>query len=191
MTRTLKEITETLTELKTNNLKAIEQVETEIDKTNKAVTKAQQQQAEAQEADDMKVYEKASNSLWKANTTLEFLKNKLDKLNEPLLSQAEAMDIKAEIEDIFDRKNEGYFKEAYELVKALTDKAEQSSADISEANALLEFLHYDIMKHPNTWPFGTDISITKHKDVFNFCFDTINSTYFIKVVLEQGGNNNG
>ena len=81
MTQTLKEITETLTELKTNNLEAIKQVEAEIDKTNKAIAKAQQQQAEAQEIDDMKVYEKASNSLWKANTTLEFLKNKLDKLN--------------------------------------------------------------------------------------------------------------
>ncbi|MCY7202865.1 hypothetical protein MK549_08815 [Streptococcus gallolyticus subsp. gallolyticus] len=190
MTRTLKEITETLTELKTNNLEAIKQVEAELDKTNRAIAKAQQQQAEAQEADDMKVYEKASNSLWKANTTLEFLKNKLDKLNEPLLSQAEAMDIKAEIEDIFDSKNKEYFKKAYELVKALTDKAEQSSADINEANSLLEVLHYDIMKHPKTWTLGTDTDITKHKDVFGLYFNTISSTNFIQAVLKQGGNNN-
>ena len=190
MTRTLKEITETLTELKTNNLKAIEQVETEIDKTNKAVAKAQQQQAEAQEADDMKVYEKASNSLWKANTTLEFWENKLDKLNEPLLSQTEAMDIKAEIEDIFDRKNEEYFKEAYKLVKALTDKADQSSADINEANLLLEVLHYDIMKNPKTWTLGSNTDITYHKDVYGHYFNTIGSSNFIQAVLKQGGNNN-
>ena len=100
------------------------------------------------------------------------------------------MDIKAEIVENFDRKNEEYFKEAYELVKALTDKAEQSSADINEANALLEMLHYDIMKHPKTWTLGTDTDITKHKDVFGLYFNTISSTNFIQAVLKQGGNNN-
>lgn len=181
MTQTLKEITKTLTELKTNNLKAIKQVEAEIDKA-----KAQLAQAEAQKADDLKAYEKAS----KAKTALEFWENKLDKLNEPLLSQTEAMDIKAEIEDIFDRKNEEYFKEAYKLVKALTDKADQSSADINEANLLLEVLHYDIMKNPKTWTLGSNTDITYHKDVYGHYFNTIGSSNFIQTVLKQGGNNN-
>lgn len=181
MTQTLKEITKTLTELKTNNLKAIKQVEAEIDKA-----KVQLAQAEAQKADDLKAYQKAS----KAKTALEFWENKLDKLNEPLLSQAEAMDIKAEIEDIFDRKNEEYFKKAHSLVKELNDLKEESLSDINEANAVLEILYYDVLKNARTWTLGSNTDIAHHKDVYGRYFNTIGSSNFIQAVLKQGGNNN-
>ncbi|MCR5052472.1 MAG: hypothetical protein K6A66_07255 [Streptococcus sp.] len=190
MTQTLKEITETLTELKTNNLEAIKQVEVEIDKTNKAIAKAQQQQAEAQEIDDMKVYEKASNNLWKAKTALEFWENKLDKLNEPLLSQAEVVDIKAEIEDIFDSNNKDYFKKAYSLVKELNDLKEESISDINEANAVLEILYYDVMKNARTWTLGSNTDIAYHKDVYGHYFNTIGSSNFVQAVLKEGEDSN-
>lgn len=190
MAQTLKEITDTLTKLKEDNTKAIEKVNEEISKTNNAIAKAQQEQVEAQEKDDMKGYEKASTSLWKANTTLEFLKNKLNKLNKPLLSQAEAVDIKAEIEDIFDSNNKDYFKKAYSLVKELNDLKEESISDINEANAVLEILYYDVMKNARTWTLGSNTDIAYHKDVYGRYFNTIGSSNFVQAVLKEGEDSN-